>query len=313
VTVTAPDSATAEAAAEVGFASADSVERLLSIHRTDSEVSTINREGGRRPVEVSPWTEAIVRTSLEWAERTQGAFDPTIGPVIEVWGFGRSPGGRPDAEALAEAQQLVGWDKVEYDPDAHTVYLPTEGMEFDLRAAAKGFALDRMVEAMQAAGATSGLADFDGDLLMWGMQDSSGKGLWQVDLGDPYDPTRSFARIEVPAGAVSSSASLGRTIVVDGERFGHLIDPRTAMPVRGLASVTVFAEEGLVSDVLSTALFVMGPDEGRMIVESWPGVEALFVLEPEPGGTSPVLATSGMNEYLSGLVGPVRPVVGEDE
>jgi FAD:protein FMN transferase len=312
VTVAAPDSARARDALSATFAVADSVEKLVSPHTPDSEVSAINAAAGRAPVRMSPWTEAMIAAALEWAERTDGAFDPTVGPLVKAWGFGGEEIAEPSNGQLEAARRLVGWSKVRLDRSAHTVFLTESGMALDLRALAKGFALDRMREVMVGAGATSGIVDFDGDLMFFGPGTASSSDLWTIEVLDPYDPTRSFARLELPAGGFSSSVYYDRAIEIQGGRIGHLFDPRTGYPVRGLASVGVYATEAVVNDILSTALFVMGTQEGLRLAESLHDVEAIFVPDAEPGRPSQVVTTAGLGRYLKELRPPLHPLETEE-
>lgn len=313
VTVAAPDTATTRAAIERGFAAADSVERLLSVHYADSEISGVNAAAGREPVRVSPWTETILVASLDLAERTRGAFDPTVGPLVNAWGFGCDQCARPDSAGVARALERVGWWKVRYDPEAHTVFLTEPGMELDLRAATKGFALDRMREAMIEAGATAGILDIGGDHLFFGEGTEGEANRWPVRLADPYDPAESFARLEIPAGAVSTTSPYSRTVVMAGGRVGHLIDPRTGYPSTGLASVTVYSTDAVRSDILSTALFVLGGERGCDRIDEWEDTAVIFVIEPPLGQRSLVCVTSAVRGYVDDLDPPYRPLVREDD
>jgi thiamine biosynthesis lipoprotein len=310
--VAAPDSASARTAVEQAFAAADSVEHLISHHISGSEVSRINAAAGSEPIPVSPWTEAMLAAALEWAERTGGAFDPTIGPVIDAWGFSETVT-VPTNERLEAAQRLVGWSKVRLDRSAHTVLLTEAGMQLELRGLAKGFALDRMHDAMVAAGATSGLVDFDGDLLFFGPGTEGQANLWPIEVPDPYDPTIAFARFELAPGSFSTSSYYDRVIEIEGERYGHLIDPRTGWPVRGLASVSVYAASAVVNDILSTGLFIMGHEAGLRLAEELDGVEAMFVVDAEPGRQSQVITTAGLRRDLKFLEPPLYPLDSEDE
>lgn len=313
LTAAAPDSHAAESALAAGFQAADSVHKLVSLHVPGSEVDAINAAAGLAPVRVSPWTEAIIATALEWAERTGGAFDPTVGSLMAAWGFGGGEVVVPRRAELEAARALVGWNKVRLDRAAHTVFLSDSGMLLDLRALAKGFALDRMREAMMTAGATHGIADFDGDLMFFGHGTQSRQGLWPLEIPDPYDPTRSFARLELPPGSLSTSAYYGRVIEIEGERYGHLLDPRTGWPSRGLVSVSVYAPEAVVGDVLSTALYVLGPAEGQRLAEPLHDVEAIFVTDAPRGRSSRVVLTAGFHRYLKKLDSPTRPASDEIE
>lgn len=311
VTISAPDSASAEAALASAFEVADSIEGLLSTFRPGSEINAINGAAGQEPVPVSPWTQAVIASALEWAERSGGAFDPTVGPLVEAWGFGRSEDPTPSPAGLEAARRLVGWQKVRLDPTAHTVFLTEPGMILDMRSASKGFALDRMREVMTAEGVTSAIMDINDDMLFFGEGPESSD-RWSVSLPNPYEPGRSFARFELPPGGLSTSATLDRAIVIRGVRYGHLIDPRTGRPVQGLASVSVYAADGLTSDILATAVYVLGPLDGPRFVEQWPGVEAVFVTEPPPRDRSVVVVTTGLEAYRKELEPPYRPGAPED-
>jgi len=312
IAVSAPDSARAESALAAALTTADSVAFLLGSDNDTSEIARVNRGAGIEPVSVGPWTEEVIAASLAWAERTGGAFDPTIAPVARLWGFGQGEQGVPREDDLESAMGLVGWDEVELDLEAHTVYLPREGMALDLRAVAKGFALDRMHEAMIAAGATGGVADLDGNLRFFGPGTGTTADRWSATVSDPYAPSLAYARLEVPPGALATSASLKRTIEIEGRRYGHLIDPRTGMPVGGLAAVTVYAPDALTADALSTALYVLGPGEGVDLVRRIEGVEAIFVIEGPAGTRAEVVATPGFEPHVRSVVPPLRPVMPED-
>ena len=187
----APSEAIAEAALAAAFAAADSVARLVIPNYPNSEIRAINDAAGDHPVAVSPWTERIVLATVRWADRTEGAFEPTIGPLAELWGFGSEVGRAPTPDEIHQALSHVGYSKIEIDPDAHTVFLPDPGMRLDVRGAAKGYALDRMREAMMEAGATSGIMDFAGEMLFFGPGPQNGR--WPIQLKDPYDPSRDYA------------------------------------------------------------------------------------------------------------------------
>ncbi|CAN5224077.1 FAD:protein FMN transferase [soil metagenome] len=312
VTVAASDSAAARAALEAAFSVGDSIEGLMSLYVAGSEVNRINAAAGREPVQVSPWTEQVVAATLEWAEKSEGAFDPTVGPVADLWGFGRSATPTPDVDSLAAAKRLVGWQKVRHDPAVHTVYLTLAGMVLDLRSANKGFALDRMREAMVAEGATSGIAEIGGDMLFFGPGTGPTPDRWSISLPDPYEPGSSYVQFNLPPGSVSTSAALNRAIVIRGERFGHLIDPRTGRPVQGLASVSVYSPNGMTSDIAATALYVLGSRDGPKYVARWADVDAVFVTEPPAGNRSVVIVTSGLDDYQRMLDTPYRPATAEE-
>ncbi|MGH7542929.1 MAG: FAD:protein FMN transferase [Gemmatimonadota bacterium] len=313
-TVSAPDSTTARRALAAGFAVVDSVESLLDRLNPGSELARINLAAGREPIAVSPWTEAAVLAALQWAERSDGAFDPTVGPLVDLWGFGPSAEPRiPTETSIAAARRHVGWDRVVVDTLAHTVFLPDSGMELDLRAVMKGFALDRMREEMTEAGATSGIVDFSGDMVFFGPGPESTGESWPIELSNPYEPERGFAIFQLPPGAASTSSSLKRQVTLGGRRYGHLVDPRAGRPIEpGLVSVSVFAESAMISDILATSLFVLGPLGGPAMIERWPGVDAVFVTDTPPGTRSAVVVTTGLEQHRQWIDPPYRPAERED-
>ncbi|HEY7473147.1 MAG TPA: FAD:protein FMN transferase [Gemmatimonadota bacterium] len=307
----AEDEETAERALAVAFAAADSVARLVVPNVEGSEIRAINDAAGKHPVAVSPWTERIVLATVRWADRTGGAFEPTIGPLAALWGFGVEVNRAPTPEEIRGALEHVGYSRIEIDVDAHTVYLPDSAMRLDVRGAAKGFALDRMREAMIEAGATAGIMDFAGEMLFFG--EGPENGLWPIVLKDPYDPSRNYAYLVLPPGGLSSSNFYDRSVEIGGRRYGHVIDPRTGEPIAGMASVTVYANEGVVADIIATGLFVVSCREGppcreaTEIVERYPELSAIFVPEPPPGDNAQVTVTSRMKPHLVRLQRPFRP------
>ena len=301
----------AERALAAAFAAADSVAHLVVPNFEGSEVRAINDAAGKHPVAVSPWTERIVLATVRWAERTNGAFEPTIGPLAALWGFGVEVDRPPSPEETRNALAHVGYSRIEIDVDAHTIYLPDSAMRLDVRGAAKGFALDRMREAMVEAGATAGIMDFAGEMLFFGPGPENG--MWPIQLKDPYDPSRSYAYLRLPPGGLSTSNFYDRSVEIGGQRYGHVIDPRTGQPISGMASVTVFTNEAVVADILATALFAVscrtGPQctEAAEIVNRYPELNAIIVPEPSEGDDALVTVTNGMRPYVVRLQRPFRP------
>ena len=305
-----------ERALAAAFAAADSVAKLVVPNFEGSEIRAINEAAGKSPVRVSPWTERIVLSTIRWADRTGGAFDPTIGPLAGIWGFGADVVRAPTPAEVQQALADIGYSKIQYDPAEHTIFLPDEGMRLDVRGAAKGFALDRMREAMVEAGATAGIIDFAGEMLFFGSGPENGS--WPIVLTDPYDPARNYAYLLLPPGSLATSSFYDRSVEIAGRRYGHVIDPRTGQPIAGMASVTVYSNEGVVADIVATGLFVVGcrADPGCAdaveIVERYPELEAIIVPEPPPGDNAQVTVTTGLRSHVVRLQRPFRPAAEPD-
>ena len=276
----APDSTTAVSAL---LAARDEVRRLdslLSDYRDDSEVSRLARRAGTgRWTTLSRETATLLRASLRWAEATGGAFDPTVGPMVRAWGF-RGPSPRvPSPVRRDSALGLVGWWRVETRAGGREARLPRRGMALDFGAIGKGFALDRAVAAMRERGAEAGMLDLGGNVLVFG-HGPGPRGGWPIGIRNPRCPERVLGMVVLDSGSVATSGDYERFFEEGGVRYGHILDPRTGRPSRGVLQVTVAAPDGLAADALSTALFVMGPGAGRRLLRREPaarGAGALWV------------------------------------
>lgn len=268
------------------------VDSLMSNYRADSDVSRIGAAAGSGAwTPVSAETLEVLEAALDHARSSGGAFDPTVGPVVDVWGFYRERGAMPSTGALDSARALVGWQHVEVDRAQRRVRLPRAGMQLDFGAIAKGYAVDLALEAAARAGAERVMVDLGGNIGVLG--DAPAGGAWPLGLRHPREQ-RPFAVVDVDTGAIATSGDYERYFVHQGIRYAHVVDPRTGWPVRGVASVSVLAPTGLTSDVLSTTLFVLGPERGCAEVATLPGVAAVWVLPPSPGAeAAPLRAVVG--------------------
>ncbi len=230
------------------------MERLWSVTDPDSELSALNREGEAR---VGAETAALLRFSLEMAERTDGTLDPTIYPVLTAWGFTTDEKRVPSGEEIAGALERVGYEKV-IPEDGGRVRLE-DGAQLDLGAVAKGYAGERIAEYLRERGVRSALLDLGGNVEAVGSKPDGSP--WKLGLRDPLSDGL-IATISAVDLAVVTSGSYERFFIgADGKRYGHILDPSTGYPVdSGLLSATVLAKNGGLADALSTALFVMGKD-----------------------------------------------------
>lgn len=256
------------------------LDSLLSNYRDDSDVSRVNAAAGSGAwVAVSPMTVEALGAALAFAEATGGAFDPTVGPVVDVWGFYREEGAMPSASAIDSARALTGWQLVEMDRSPPRVRLPRAGMRLDFGAIGKGFAVSRTLEVARDRGAERIMVDVGGNIGVSGS--APGGGDWRLGLRHPRLPELPFAIIDVARGALATSGDYERYFEHGGVRYAHIIDPRTGWPVQGVASVSVLAPDGTASDGLSTSLFVLGVERGCAFIEALPGVAAVWVRAPE--------------------------------
>lgn len=229
------------------------LEQLWSVTDERSDIYAVNHAGGQ-PVMVTDDTAKILSFILDMANRTDGALEPTIYPVLRAWGFTTDEKRIPSGEEVTELLKKVGYDKV--IQDGNTVQL-LDGMMIDLGAIGKGYAGDVITEMLKENGITSALLDIGGNIQAIGNKPDGSD--WRLGIRDPFGEGN-VGVLSVRDMAVVTSGSYERYFVgEDGKQYGHIINPSTGYPAEsGLVSVTVIAKEGKLCDALSTALFVMG-------------------------------------------------------
>lgn len=282
--------------AEVVVATLDSVEARLSSWREDSEVGRLNAAPADTVIPVSLWLSECLRVGEALGRGSGGAFDPTAGPLMELWGFRGGQGRLPTPAEVDSARALMG--RYTYDAANRTVVKHDPRCRFDLGGIAKGLAVDLAVANLQELGISAALIDLGGNLYALGKP--QGRDAWTVGIRDPRDRDRLLAVFRTWHRAVASSGSYERFVEIDGRRYGHIMNPATGRPAEGLLGVTVIHPSATLCDGLSTTLFVVGPDEAvRLLRETYREVEAVLVLPPEPGmEKARVVATPGLRGNL---------------
>ncbi|MBK9139064.1 MAG: FAD:protein FMN transferase [Verrucomicrobia bacterium] len=265
------------------------INRQMSHYEPDSELSRFNRAPADEPFPVSPEFARVVSFSLNMARRSDGAFDPTLGPLINLWGFGEQGALReaPTHAEIQSARAKTGWRHVEVTSRGELVkHLPALGL--NLSAVAKGFAVDEVVALLARRGWTNVYVAIAGEVRVRGVSPRSGR--WRVGIAAPVDQWREddpFAAVaELSDCAISTSGDYQKFLRdPEGRRLGHILDPRTGRPADNtVAGVSVVAPDSMTADALGTTLFVMGETDGLRFVDDWPGAAALFILR-EPNGS----------------------------
>ncbi len=268
------DKKAAQEAVHAGFQEIKRLEQLLSTWRTDSELSRVNAEAGRRAVRVSQETMELVARSLEMARQTGGGFNIAVGPAVELWSVTERQT-IPNEETLRQLKPLVDWSSIELDERASTIFLPREGMRIDVGGIGKGYAADRAVEVMKRAGASGGVVALSGDIKTFGSLSDSGG--FTVGIRHPRQEDMLLATITLQDEAISTAGDYERYFEREGIRYHHILDPVTLLPARDCQSVTVVAPDGTTADGLDTGIFVMGRERGMALAEQLPGVGAVIV------------------------------------
>ncbi len=256
------------------------LDRMLSSYDPDSEISRVNSQAGVKPVKVSPETFEVVDRVLYFASISDGAFDPTIFPVMRLWGFGDPQQRVPAGPEIERALALVDFRKVQMNPQDSTIFIEDRGMAVDLGAIAKGYAVDRMSAIMREEGVTSFLINAGGDVYACGLKPD--KTPWNVAVTDPRNPQDFLGVMKAADVSIVSSGDYERFFEEGGVRYHHIIDPKTGYPSRTSRGTAVFLASSTDADGLSTTLFILGPDKSSDVLSKFPGVGAVFVL---PDGT----------------------------
>jgi thiamine biosynthesis lipoprotein len=269
------DEAAARGASDAAFARVAALDKSLSDYDPESELMRLCDRAGGPPVPVGDDLYRVLDRALEFSRRSDGAFDPTIGPVVRLWRRARREHKLPDPTLLERAKGLVGYQHARLDPKGRTVQLAKPGMKLDLGGIAKGFAAGEALAVLKAKGVNRALAAAAGDIAV-GDPPPGSEG-WTVAVA-PLDagetPSRYLLLRDV---AVSTSGDAERFVEIDGTRYSHVVDPRTGLGLVGRVSVTVVAPDGATADALDTTVVVLGPEKGLPLVEATEGAACLIV------------------------------------
>jgi FAD:protein FMN transferase len=261
-----------EAAIDAVMAEMRRIDRAMSPHRSDSELSRINAQAYRAPVEVSAEMFVLLAQAQRFSQFSQGAFDITYASVGCLYDY--REGRAPDAAALARGRAAVGWRGLELDARTRSVRFAREGMRIDLGGFAKGHAVDNAAALLARHGIHHAHVAAGGDSRVIG--DRRGRP-WTIGVRDPRRADALVALLPLVDTALSTSGDYERYFERDGVRHHHILDPVTGESPRALRSVTVLAADGLTCEAMSKAIFVLGVERGMGLVEGMDGVDAIVV------------------------------------
>ncbi len=280
VSLYAPDEAAAKVAADAAFARIAVLNSIFSDYEPDSELSRLSRSAGQGkavPVSTTLW-QVLVRAQ-EFAGRTDGAFDITIGPLVNVWRRARRQQEMPSAELLAEMKMRVGYKNLRLDPQHQTAELLVPEMRLDLGAIAKIFAVEEAIAVLKQHGITRALVGGSGD--MTASDAPPGQPGWRIEvapLDAPGAPPPQI--IYLKNRSIATSGDVFQRVEIGGKRYSHIIDPRTGLGLTDHSLVTVIADDAMTANGLSTSVSVLGPERGLRLVEETPGAAARVVRKP---------------------------------
>lgn len=272
VTLWSDTRARADAAIAAVMAEMHRIDHAMSPHKPDSELSRINREAAAGPVALSPEMHDLLVRAVAFSQQSGGAFDITYASAGHLYDYRERI--RPGEARLDEARQAIGYQHLVLDRAAGTLRFAHPGTRIDLGGFAKGHAVDRSTAILQRHGIAHAVVSAGGDSRVLG--DRRGRP-WNIAVRDPRKPGEVVAVLPLEDVAVSTSGDYERYFEQDGERFHHVIDPRTGKSATGVRSVTILADDGLSAEAWSKSVFVMGVQRGLALVESLQDVDAVVV------------------------------------
>ncbi|MEF2966236.1 FAD:protein FMN transferase [Paenibacillus sp. M1] len=270
------------------------IDYKISRNNPDSEISKVNAQAGIAPVEVSPDTFELVTLAVEYAKKTNGLLDPSIGPLVSLWNIGHEGAHVPPAGDIAAAQQLTDYRKIELNPEKHEIYLQTKGMEIELGSYGKGYAADKIYDYLAEQDFHSAIIDLGGNILVMGSK--PGDLPWNVGIQDPdQERGNPIGSVKVVDKTVVTAGIYERFFIEDGKMYQHILDPRTGYPVdNNISSVTIITDSSTDADTMDTSLLIMGIEEGLKFAESTPNTEVLFITKDKK-----LYASPGFKEMLN--------------
>jgi len=268
------DPAAASDAVAAVLAEMHRIDALMSSYQQASEISAVNRGAAAGPVAVSAELVTLLERSADVSRMTGGAFDVTYASAGRFYDY--REGVRPDQAQLSAAVEAIDYRYVQIDRQAGTVRFAHPQVYVDLGGIAKGYAVDRAADLLRGM-VPNAIINAGGDLTAFGSRNP--KHPWVIGLQHPREPSKVLASFALDQRGVATSGDYQKYFMRDGIRYHHILDPKTGLPARGLASVTVIAPNVMQADALATAVFVMGAEKGLAWINTLPEVEALVVLE----------------------------------
>ena len=300
VVAVAKDAATGAKCVEAGLAEIRKVDELMSDYNEESEISRVNKEAAHKAVQVSESTYKVLQKSVEFSKLTDGAFDITVGPLVDMFHKTKEDRAAPTPDQIAQAKAKVGYEKLILDSENRTVRFSVDGMRLDLGGIAKGYGVDKAIEAARRCGAVGVMVEIGGDVRCFGAP-PEGRDNWRIGLQDPNSAVEGMSAgglvltLKVKNAAVATSGDYQQFVLIEGKRYSHIMNRKTGTSVEGLSSVTIITDNATDADALATSVSVMGPVKGIALIEKFSNAEAI-ILTSQPN--SEIIKTSGADKYI---------------
>ncbi len=256
------------------------IEELMSDYDPNSQLSQVNQQAFEHPVPVDAELFEVLTAAKLYSCLSDGAFDITIGPVVQLWRKAKEDNAAPTADALQKAKESVGDEHLILDAEKQTVRFAKEGMFLDLGGIAKGYAIDKAIEILLDAGVKGAMVDIGGDLRCFGMP-ANGAEYWLIGLQDPANEGNVLLTLKMDNMAVATSGDYRRFVIIENQKHSHIVNPATADSAQDLSSVTLIAPTATAADALATAVTVLGNKKGLPLINTIENTEAILISNGE--------------------------------
>lgn len=281
ISLVGTDSASLEYQIQLVIDEIERIENLISEWRPNTQISEVNRNAGIRPVKVDREVFELTRRAISYSILSDGAFDISVAALDKIWRFDGNMDELPSDAAVQNSVTKVGFEKIELDSIASTIFLKQSGMKIGFGSIGKAYAADRGRHILQEMGVKGGLINASGDIALWGKPPE--KKSWSIGISDPEKPYKITRKLRMKEGAVATSGNYQKYVMFNGVRYSHIMDPRTGYPATELASVTVIGPMAEFANALSTSVMVLGVKKGLKLMERYP--QYRFVMITAKGRT----------------------------
>lgn len=283
----------AEEAIEKAIEKLNNIDDKMSVFKEDSEISRINLKAGISSEHVSKDTYFVLKKAIEYSKILEGAFDPTIRPIVALWNIGIKQDIIPKESEIEDKLNLVNYNDIILNETDCSIMLKHKKQALDVGGIAKGFAADEVRDIFYKYNIKSALIDLGGNIFALGSKED---GLpWKVGIQNPFEPRGEYVGIlNVRNKSIVTSGNYERYFMKDGKRFHHIIDPKTGYPSESkIISSTIISDNSIDGDGLSTGVYIIGLEKALKIIESINGVDAIFITEGKR-----IYTTSGVNDIF---------------
>ncbi|MCB0284899.1 MAG: FAD:protein FMN transferase [Calditrichaeota bacterium] len=271
------DSVSAKKSIQIGISEVRRLEQMISSWDDNSETSRINQNAGIMSVEVSPELFGLIKRSKKVSVLTDGIFDISYASMDKIWKFDGSMTTFPDSSLVKESVAKINYQDIELEPQSQSVFLRKKGMKIGFGGIGKGFAANVASKKMRESGIENGVVNAGGDLISWGNQ-ADGKP-WQIAVTDPKDKKKTIGWLDISNTAVVTSGNYEKFVEFNGQKYTHIINPKTGYPVFGTRSVTIICPDAELADALATSVFILGEKKGLELINTLKGIECFLITD----------------------------------